>query len=152
MTYRNLNKLIWHYKVRNESELRTLKERLVEVPVSVKGFNVDWQDYELDFTELESMAQLIHPEMRIDLLDDCLSEEESDEIHMRIKLPYAKVWLSGEGAQEDFSKEHNLDEIISAQKNSRVLKAPHYNTVGIVYEKDDKLRYIEVTLTDKYLL
>lgn len=151
--YEDLNNIIQHYNISRSGipELQELQTRLSEVPVSLVQFRkyLKTSFHNCELSDLAMRAELIKPESRIFLLDDLVDHDEADELTERMVHPYVRISMSGNGISKRFhaSTRNKLGKLILPDKRdqtSRVLSRPDCPAVAIIYERENKIHYLEI--------
>ncbi|MBU1199779.1 MAG: hypothetical protein KKF46_04165 [Nanoarchaeota archaeon] len=155
----DLNIIVQEYKISKEggeSEFRTLKNRLSDVPVDLSKFEERLESYGCGFNDMIIRAELYDPRMRLPLLDELVDFEEADAIVSEIILPHPIIYLQGESISESFY-EHNknkLGEMILPDKKdatAQVLSSIECDGAAILYKKNENMHYVEMILTKEFL-
>ena len=149
----DLTALVQEYIVSEEKELRELKERLSDVPVSFSPFEEYLKEHKCFLDDLNIRAKFFDPQMRILLLDDMFEFEEADEITEKMALPYPIITINGLSAFDNFYRttKKKLGKLIlpdESDETAKVLHKPYSSASVILYERGDKMLYIEVHLNN----
>lgn len=159
--YTNLNEIVQYYNISREGgvdELKSLQERLSNVPVDLSRFEDYLNHHGADFSCLLTRAEIEDPDMRLFLLDDLTdTSEEADDITERMELPYIILYVNGDGISNDFYKKTKklLGQLIRPDvkdETTKVMHRPFSSGVAVIYERDEKLQYIEMYLVHSLLI
>lgn len=132
------------------------KKRLSDVPVQLAPFQEYLDGMGCDFCDLVTMAEFVEPQIRIGLLDELLDDrDEADEITSRMVLPYPLIRICGNAISPEFFNETHgkLGRLIIPDpiyKTSRVLSNPKSSAVAVLYERNQRFKYLEIELSQDF--
>lgn len=155
MAYTDLNQIVQDYKISKEGgveEFLSLQKRLSDVPVLLPPFD-DW----FDWSDLIIRADFYDPEIRVDLLQDALGDNEADEIIGNMLVPYPRIHIFGGSLSDHFyeDNQNRMGKVFQPNRRdstARVIHSSHYHGCAVLFEREGRFNYIEILLTDTYNL
>ncbi len=153
--YTNLNQIIQKYTIEGIKELQELQKTLSDVPVLLDEFEkyLKWEYsvFQYELSDLTITAGFYNPEVKIYLLDELVNLDEADELTERMVLPYPRIIINSAPLGKDFCRitRKKLDKLILPDKRdptSRVLTSKNTGGVAVVYERENRIHYLEMLL------
>ncbi len=161
--YTDLNQIIQEYLISRRGglqEFQDLQERLSNVPVSLVEFEKylreDYSKIQFEFSNLITRAELYNPVSSMGFLNELVEQDEADNLTEKIVKPYPLLKIDSEPMSYHFhiSTMKRLGELILPDKRdptSRVLSRRGVSAVAVVYERKNKVNYLEIILGYKII-